>query len=124
MDACVAHALTLRGRFASGSDYFLRMKAKRFASTLRAHSIWLLNSSFIPLPALTGMPELRQMKASTSRMITMKPYEHPAYSDPVMGNEEPDRGCHEWNFQPGDSDQEPYPEYRGANTEEGPGGSA
>ncbi|HGO9572204.1 TPA: hypothetical protein ACLEBA_004589 [Pseudomonas aeruginosa] len=39
----------------------------------------------------------------------MKPYEHPAYSDPVVSNEEPDRDCHEWNFEPGDSDQEPYP---------------
>lgn len=48
----------------------------------------------------------------------MKPYEHPAYSDPVVSNEEPDRDCHEWNFEPGDSDQEPYPEYHGANTEE------
>ena len=37
-------------------------------------------------------------------------------------NEEPDRDCHEWNFEPGDSDQEPYPEYHGANTEECPGG--
>ncbi|MDF5867323.1 hypothetical protein P4115_06995 [Pseudomonas aeruginosa] len=52
----------------------------------------------------------------------MKPYEHPAYSDPVVSNEEPDRDCHEWNFEPGDSDQEPYPEYHGANTEECPGG--
>ncbi|WP_185830318.1 hypothetical protein [Pseudomonas aeruginosa] len=52
----------------------------------------------------------------------MKPYEHTAYSDPVVNNEEPDRDCHEWNFEPGDSDQEPYPEYHGANTEEGPGG--
>ena len=51
----------------------------------------------------------------------MKPYEHPAYSDPVVSNEEPDRDCHEWNFEPGDSDQEPYPEYHGANTEECPG---
>ena len=52
----------------------------------------------------------------------MKPYEHPAYSDHVVSNEEPDRDCHEWNFEPGDSDQEPYPEYHGANTEECPGG--
>lgn len=36
----------------------------------------------------------------------MKPYEHPAYSDPVVSNEEPDRDCHEWNFEPGDSDQD------------------
>jgi hypothetical protein len=98
------------------------MKAKRFASMFRAQSIGFKDSCLIPLPALTGIPELRQMKARTSRRSTMKPYEHPAYSDPVVSNEEPDRDCHEWNFEPGDSDQEPYPEYHGANTEECPGG--
>lgn len=39
----------------------------------------------------------------------MKPYEHPAYSDPVVSNEEPDRDCHEWNFEPGDMIRNPTP---------------